>query len=239
MDSTADSGSTTRGHAGRLGIGLRPRALLVVAGLPGAGKSTLLRETGGNGTVTVLDTDQIRARLRRLLPAGTPYSWYRPLVHLLHLARLVAAAIRAKGPVVVHDPATGPFARAAFVALGLLTGRTRHLLWLDCTVAEALEGQRARGRVLLSWSFSRHVRHLPRVRALLGAGPPRGWCDLMVIDRPTARRGLHLTVGGADSASPVTHPHGGGQQDGPGPAGETEPVAQQQRGQHGGGERFQ
>ncbi|GAB3508946.1 AAA family ATPase [Amycolatopsis cihanbeyliensis] len=203
MDGTQDSTRETRGHVDRLGIRLERRALLVVAGLPGAGKSTLLRVTGGDTALTVLDTDQVRARLRPLLPAGTPYSWYRPLVHLLHLARLAGTAIRAPGPIVVHDPATGPVARAAFVALGLLTGRTRHLLWLDCTVAEALEGQRARGRVLLGWSFSRHVRHLPRVRSLLRGGTPRGWCEVTVIDRPTARRGLHVTVGEPLAGSPT------------------------------------
>src|SRR5690606_32068255 len=97
-----------------------------------------------------------------VLPRGHPYSYYRPLVHVLHTLRLVATAMRAPGPVVVHDPATGALTRTAFVVLGVLTGRSRHLLWIDCTAHEALAGQHHRGRVLPRWSFARHVRNAAR-----------------------------------------------------------------------------
>ncbi|WP_116042148.1 AAA family ATPase [Amycolatopsis palatopharyngis] len=203
----------------RVAVRIERRSLLVVGGLPGAGKSTLLRGLEADVPVTVLDADQVRARLRRLLPAGTPYSWYRPFVHLLQLARLVAGAFGAAGPLVVHDPATGPLARTAFRALGALTGRTRHLLWLDCTPEAALAGQRARGRVLLGWSFTRHARNAPRLRGRLLAGDtPSGWHSGSIIDRAAARRGLRLQVregvsGTGDPARsvprpPVTHRKG-------------------------------
>lgn len=181
----------------RLVLRVPGHALVVVAGLPGAGKSTLLRNVEAAGPLTVLDTDQVRARLARTLPDGLAYSWYRPLVHVLHLLRLLTAAMRTRGPLLVHDPATGALARAAFVALGLLTGRSRHLLWIDCSVPEALAGQRRRGRVLLRWSFSRHARNAPRTRARLVAGEvPRGWHTATVVERATARRGLRVEASG-------------------------------------------
>nr|WP_245788405.1 AAA family ATPase [Amycolatopsis marina] len=180
---------------GRLALRIEPRSLLVVGGLPGAGKSTLLRGMEAGVPVTVLDADQVRAWLRNLLPAATPYSWYRPLVHLLQLARLVTMAAGASRPLVVHDPITGQVSRAAFVVLGVLTRRTRHLLWLDCSVDAALAGQRARGRVLLGWSFTRHARNAPRLRGQLASGTPHGWHSGTVIDRVAARRGLRLEVG--------------------------------------------
>ncbi|GAB3582088.1 hypothetical protein GCM10027445_54880 [Amycolatopsis endophytica] len=182
----------TTGTALEMSIG--PRALLVIAGLPGSGKSTLLRSTQASRPVEVLDSDQMRDRLAAALPPGTPYRRYRPAVHVLHRLRVVLAAIRTPGPVVVHDPATGAATRAWLVLTGLLTGRRRHLLWVDCTPEEALTGQRTRGRVLRSASFCRHLRRLPRVRALLTEGKRRGWNELTVIDRDTAARGLHLIV---------------------------------------------
>ncbi|MBK1786148.1 AAA family ATPase [Prauserella cavernicola] len=187
----------------RLRMDVEHRCLLVVAGLPGAGKSTLLRNIESFPSATVLDTDQQRARLRGLFPAGTPYSWYRPLVHVLHLLTLVLVAARTRGPVVVHDPATGAIARFAFVALGTLTSRPLHLLWIDCTVEEALAGQRRRGRVLLGWSFSRHARQAPRTRDRLLAGDvPRGWRTAKVTDREGTRHGLvvHAQPGGQAAA---------------------------------------
>ncbi|PXY19608.1 AAA family ATPase [Prauserella muralis] len=181
----------------RLVLRVADHGLVVVAGLPGAGKSTLLRDVEAVRPLTVLDTDQVRARLARTLPDGLPYSWYRPLVHVLHLLRLLTAAVRARGPLLVHDPATGAVARAAFVVLGVLTGRSRHLLWIDCSVPEALAGQRRRGRVLLGWSFSRHARNAPRTRARLVAGAvPRGWHTATVVERESARRGLRVERSG-------------------------------------------
>lgn len=184
--------NSTAGATLEMTIG--PRALLVIAGLPGSGKSTLLRSTQASRPVEVLDSDQMRDRLAAALPPGTPYRRYRPAVHVLHRLRVVLAAARVAGPVVVHDPATGAATRAWLMLTGLVTGRRRHLLWVDCTPEEALAGQRARGRVLRRTSFGRHLRRLPRVRTLLFEGRPRGWQETTVIDRETAGRGLHLVV---------------------------------------------
>src|SRR4051812_14016440 len=95
---------------GLLRMDVDRRALLVVAGLPGAGKSTLLRNTHASTPVEIVDTDQVRDLLAARLPPGTPYGRYRPLVHLLHEARVLRALVCAPGPVVLHDPATGVLA---------------------------------------------------------------------------------------------------------------------------------
>lgn len=182
---------------GKIQVEIEPRALLVVAGLPGAGKSTLLRgaEADQDVPVTVLDTDQVRAWLAGLLPARTPYACYRPLAPVLQRLRLVATALFATGPVVMHHQATGAFTRVVLALLGTLSRRPCHLLWVDCTPTEALDGQYQRGRMRLKRSFARHVRRASRVRTRLLAGrPPRGWRTVTVIDRAAAARGLRLLV---------------------------------------------
>ena len=170
---------------------IEPRSLVVVAGLPGSGKSTLLRRTEVDGPVAVLDSDQTRERVRALVPEGTAYSRYRPLVHMLHRLRVTARVIREPGPVVVHDPATGAATRTWLMLLGRLSGRSRHFVWVECSPEDAAAGQRARGRVLRGPSFARHVRRLARMRAVLDAGP-RGWQATIVVDRAAAAAGLRL-----------------------------------------------
>ncbi|MQA10792.1 MAG: AAA family ATPase [Pseudonocardiaceae bacterium] len=194
-----DTASGSRQQLDKLHILLERRALLIVAGLPGAGKSTLLRGAQRDAPVdvpiTVLDTDQVRARLAAALPPGTPFAWYRPLAPVVHRLRLLITAVLATGPVVVHHPATGAAARIALAVLGALCGRPCHLLWVDCTPDEALAGQHQRGRVRLKWSFARHANRAERARARLRApNPPWGWKTVTVIDRPAAARGLHLAV---------------------------------------------
>ncbi|WP_312872572.1 AAA family ATPase [Kibdelosporangium persicum] len=156
------------------------RSLVVVAGLPGAGKSTLLRDVGPG--VTVLDSDQIRTWLAEVLPAGTPYSRYRPLVHIVHRVRIALTAIFASGPIAVHDPATGVGTRLTLVLIGLITRRAPHFVWVDTTPVEALAGQRARGRMLRRTSFARHVDRAERLDL---SRPPRGWRSITVVGRRT------------------------------------------------------
>jgi hypothetical protein len=176
-------------------ISVERRALLVVAGLPGSGKSTLLRRTHASTPIAVLDTDHVRAWLARIFSTRVPYSYYRPLVHLLHSLRVLGVLVFSARPVVVHDPATGAGTRALFAIAGSITGRPCHLLWVDCTPAEALAGQIARGRVLLKWSFARHLRRAPAVCTRLRAGhTPQGWRSATVVDRLTVTDGLYLTV---------------------------------------------
>lgn len=107
------------------------RALFVVAGLPGAGKSTLLRNIVVDPKVTLLDTDQMRSKLGTFFPAGTPYSYYRPLVHVLHTLRLVATAMRAPARwwCTTRPPARSPERRSSCsvsspVAAGICCGST-------------------------------------------------------------------------------------------------------------------
>lgn len=178
-------------------VAVRPRSLVVLAGLPGAGKTTLLAtaDTGGAAAV-VLDSDQVRSHFREVLPRGTPYRLYRPLVHLVHRGRILwYAATATNSLVLVHEPSTRPSTRAALVAVGLLTHRPRHFAWLDATPEQALAGQVERGRLLATRSFARHVRRAARLRARFATGrPPRGWQGLTVLTR---RDRLRLSVAAA------------------------------------------
>ncbi|MCP2181987.1 AAA family ATPase [Prauserella alba] len=173
-------------------MAIEPRALVVIAGLPGSGKSTLLRSIDSDTPLVVLDSDTTRDRFTEMLPAGTPYACYRPAVHLVHRLLVSAVVLRRRGTVVVHDPATGVPTRAWLVTLGVLSGRPRHFVWVDCRPDDAAAGQRARGRVVRKGSFARHLRRLPRVQAALRAGP-RGWHTTTIVDRRTAATGLQLT----------------------------------------------
>jgi predicted kinase len=167
------------------GVRVAPRSLVVLGGLPGAGKTTMLAtlETDG-GAAVVLDSDQVRAGLRAAFPAGLPYRYYRPLVHLLHRLRVLCLAIGGTGLLVVHEPSTRPTTRAALVAVGALTGRHRHFLWLDSTVEEALAGQVARGRLVRGHAFARHARRAGYLRErFLDGWVPRGWHRSTVLCR--------------------------------------------------------
>jgi predicted kinase len=169
----------------RTTIALGRRDLLVVAGLPGAGKTTMLRHAADG--VPVLDSDQVRERLRAVLPDALPYRCYRPLVHAWHRARIVGHAVRDDGPMVVHEPATRASTRALLAAVGAVTRRPVRMVWLDATAEQALAGQRRRGRLIRGRSFARHVRRAGRIRAaLLADEPPPGWHSVQVLSRDAA-----------------------------------------------------
>jgi hypothetical protein len=174
-------------------VAVRPRSLVVLAGLPGAGKSTLLAAADTDGApAVVLDSDQVRTSLRTFFPEALPYRLYRPLVHFVHRARIVWFAITANGLLLVHEPSTRPTTRAGLVAVGVLTNRPRHFLWLDASPEQALSGQVARGRLIRSRSFTRHVRRAARLRTRFAEGvPPRGWQGLTLLTR---RDHLRLSV---------------------------------------------
>lgn len=167
----------------RIALQLGRRELLVVAGIPGAGKTTLLSHAA-TGAMPVLDSDQVRSRLRGRLPASLPYRFYRPLVHLLHRARVVGFALKGGGPLVVHEPSTRATTRGLLAILGLVTRRPVRLLWLDVTPEEARAGQVARGRVIRQHSFARHVRRAEKLRRALRAGwVPAGWRGARIVTR--------------------------------------------------------
>jgi predicted kinase len=173
------------------------RSFVLVAGIPGAGKSRLLagRPITETGAV-VLDSDPLRERLRARLPAGLPYRRYRWLVHLWHRARIALALLAAVGPVVVHLPATSAFPRLALVALALLAGRRRYLVWVHAEPEDARRGQLDRGRVPPARCFHRHARRAGAFVTRLRAGHrPPGWHRVLLLDRRHARAGLVLDTG--------------------------------------------
>ncbi|HZG92298.1 MAG TPA: AAA family ATPase [Pseudonocardia sp.] len=182
------------------------RTLLLVAGMPGAGKSTLLRGLPVRPGLRVLDSDRYRDLLSTAL-RPMPYRWYRPLVHLWHRLAAVAAAASAAPTVVVHLPATGAGTRAVVARLARLTGRTPHLLWLHVEPAEALRGQRERGRVVPGASFAGHAERAAAATARLrAAGTAPTWATVTVLDREAARTGLVLDTDPDPAAAPGRGP---------------------------------
>lgn len=169
------------------------RTLVLVAGLPGAGKSTLLATLPPDASTTVLDSEQVRARLGRRLPAGTGYPTYRWAVHLLHRVAVVRAALAGPDTVVVHLPSTTEGIRWAVRLLARCGGRDAHLLWVHAEAAEALAGQHVRGRVVRPRAFAAHAARAGDVaERLRREGPPPGWTSARVLDRSCAHRGLRM-----------------------------------------------
>ncbi|UUV34947.1 ATP-binding protein [Amycolatopsis roodepoortensis] len=167
----------------RIAFRLGRRDLLVVAGIPGAGKTTLLSRAA-TGAIPVLDSDQVRARLRERLPPALPYRFYRPVVHLWHRARVVRFALADGGPVIVHEPSTRATTRGLLALLGRMSRRPVRLLWLDVSPEDARAGQVARGRVIRRHSFARHVKRAGKVRRALRDGwVPSGWHGARMVTR--------------------------------------------------------
>ena len=158
--------------------------LLVVTGLPGSGKSTLMRRCV---RAPLVDSQLVRQEYAARLPGRLPYALYRPLVRLAHYRRLRRAVLDG-GPLAVHDCGTLPFVRAWLTRAAERQGRRVHLLLLDADPAEAMAGQRRRGRRVSRYAFARHRRAAARLRLLLGAGrAPAGCASAVVLDRGAAR----------------------------------------------------
>jgi len=160
-----------------------PSDLVVVAGLPGSGKSTLMRRCA---RARVIDSQHTRQLFDGRLP-GLPYALYRPLVRLLHYRRL-SRALAGGGPLVVHDCGTLPWVRHWLARTAARQGRRLHLILLDATPVEAVEGQRARGRRVSAYAFARHRRATAALRDRLTAGglPLTGLASAVLLDRPGA-----------------------------------------------------
>jgi len=161
--------------------------VVVLGGIPGAGKSTLLRRLfpeGEYGGVRVFDSGWVRDRWKPALGV-VPYSWWRPVVHLTYYG-LVLRAIRAGGPLVVHDCATRPWVRWLIGWQARRAGMAVHLILLDVPEDVARSGQHARGRVVRMRSMDKHSRRWPRLLEQAAEDPGRvvpGAASAVVLDR--------------------------------------------------------
>lgn len=166
---------------------------VVVSGLPGSGKSTLIDHTVAvDDRVRRIDSQDTRERWERRMPALLPYGLYRPLVRMVHFARLHRALASGAG-VVVHDCGTQGWVRRWLAADALRRGRGMHLVLLDVTPREALAGQAGRGRTVSGYAFLRHRRAVRRLFADAQAGRlPDGCASVVLLDRRAAAalRGL-------------------------------------------------
>src|SRR5919206_1597700 len=167
-----------------------PGAAVIVGGIPGAGKTTFLARTMRHGDATVLDSADVRRRLRARLGRRVRYALYRPVVHAVHLLR-VWRALAGPAPVVVHDCATRGPLRRLLRRRAARAGRPVCLVLLDVDPAVARGGQAARGRRVRRRAMRPHERRWAR---LVGGTPPRplpalldeGFADVRVLDRPAA-----------------------------------------------------
>ena len=171
------------GHRGPNGV------LVVVGGLPGSGKTTLLRRLLAEGApgVVGLDSEDVAARVQAVA-VRVPYRVVRPLVHAWHRVRVLRVVAGPAPVVVLTDPWTRPWWRAAVLRSARRAGRSVRLVLLDASRELAESGQAARGRGIPARSMHRHAT---RWGALLQevAGPDGGGPDAVtVVDRVRAGR---------------------------------------------------
>ncbi|WP_320782463.1 AAA family ATPase [Streptomyces sp. CRN 30] len=160
-----------------------PADLVAVTGLPGSGKSTLMRRTVRG---TRVDSQDTRDRWERRMPRSLPYAVYRPLVRLAHYAGL-RRALRSGEGVVVHDCGTQTWVRRWLAREARRRGGTLHLLLLDVTAEQALEGQRERGRGVSRYAFLRHRSATTRLLRSAAKGDlPPGCASAVLLDRAAA-----------------------------------------------------
>ncbi|WP_372445172.1 AAA family ATPase [Streptomyces verrucosisporus] len=160
---------------------------VVVSGLPGSGKSTLIRRVVAEGdAVARIDSQDMRERWERRMPARLPYAVYRPLVRIAHYLALWRALASGAG-VVVHDCGAQGWVRRWLARDARRRGRAVHLLLLDVPPEVALAGQAERGRGVSAYAFARHRRAVRRLVADAEAGRLPGGCVASVLlDRGAA-----------------------------------------------------
>ncbi|MEU9735568.1 AAA family ATPase [Streptomyces sp. NPDC048002] len=160
-----------------------PKDLVVITGLPGSGKSTLMRRTVKGPRIDSQDT---RDRWDARMPRHLPYAVYRPLVRLAHYAGLWRVLRSGEG-VVVHDCGTQAWVRGWLAREARRRGGSLHLLLLDVTPDQALQGQRERGRGVSRYAFLRHRSAAGRMlRAVQEGELPPGCGSAVLIDRDAA-----------------------------------------------------
>jgi GTPase SAR1 family protein len=175
-------------------LGVPPRSLVVLAGLPGAGKTTLLRRLAAGGTPEVhpLDSEEVAERLRA--HAGRlPYRSLRPAVHGLHLLRVLREVHGSALCVLTTDPMTSPLRRLLLRAAAHSRGRSLSVVLVDATEEQARLGQRSRGRALGQRRMARHVARAERVRARLDRTGRMSFVD-DVLELPRAAAATLSTV---------------------------------------------
>ncbi|MFE4666599.1 AAA family ATPase [Streptomyces sp. NPDC056716] len=160
-----------------------PRDLVVVTGLPGSGKSTLMRRTV---KTLRIDSQDTRDRWDQRTPRFLPYTAYRPLVRLAHYAGL-RRALRSGEGVVVHDCGTQAWVRAWLAREARRRGGSLHILLLDVTPEQALQGQRERGRGVSRYAFRRHRGVASRLLRRIQKGHlPHACGSAVLLDRDAA-----------------------------------------------------
>ncbi|MEV7617887.1 AAA family ATPase [Streptomyces sp. NPDC089799] len=178
--------------AGPSHLGFAEGDIVVVSGLPGGGKSTLIKRAVAEGDAAI-DSQDVRERWERRMPAALPYGLYRPLVRIAHYAGL-ARVLRSGRSVVVHDCGTQAWVRGLLARAARRRGRALHLVLLDASPAEALSGQAARGRGVTAYAFARHRGAVGRLLRAAEAGRlPAGCASATLLDRAAAIRLTHLT----------------------------------------------
>jgi len=155
-------------------------AVVVVAGIPGAGKTTLIDRAVDRTSAVVLDTDDRRR-------AGGP-SRRKSVRVARHYYGIVSAVVRRTDlPVVVHSRGTTVLARRMVAGLAHLRGRPAHLVLLMATHAEAVDGQRRRGRTIARDEMTTHVERFAGLVADRETTARReGWATITVLDRANA-----------------------------------------------------
>jgi predicted kinase len=165
-------------------------AVLLVAGLPGSGKTTFLRRAATGPGVVVLDSDDVRRRLRELGARGRLETLLRPLVHLGHMVRVVRAVCGPGEGIVVHETGTRPRVRRALARLAARAGRPCHAVFLDVDPVVAAAAQAHRGRRPVSdRGMARHERSwrvLRRRLRMRGGLRADGYASARALDRAAA-----------------------------------------------------
>ncbi len=166
---------------------LRRADFVLVGGVPGAGKSTAIAtaiDTAAPGLadMVVLDPDALRAWFAQHLPAGTPYGWYRPLVHVIHFLQQLWVMLA--GPaggrrVVIHDPSTRSRRLRLIRVMAEWRGWAPLLVFVDTPPHLARQGQYARGRVVQGTCFEGHCERWLALRADAATGRCHGWRTLL------------------------------------------------------------
>jgi predicted kinase len=184
------TGSAPIAAGGARRNGVPQGVLVVVGGLPGSGKTTLLRRllAERDPGVVGLDSEDVAARLQAVAPS-VPYRLVRPLVHVWHRVRVLRAVAGPAAVVVLTDPWTRPWWRAAVLAATRRAGRPVRLVLLDASREVAESGQTARGRAIPARSMRRHaIRWRTLLRSVAGPDGGAGPAAVTVVDRPRADR---------------------------------------------------